>query len=147
MGALSDLLGKRVYLDANVFLYALNAVPPFKGLTEELFKAGDAGSLSIWTSELSIAEVLVTPFRKGDRSAERECRLLLHSDGVKLTAVTQRILEEAARIRAVVRALHLPDAIHLATAIQSGCDFMLTNDQHFRAAKAVPVMMLSEMVR
>ncbi len=148
MGTLSELLGKRVYLDANVFIYAANAFVPFDRLVKDLFDAAEDAKLLAVTSELTVAEFLVTPFRNADALQEQACRrLLAPRPGFDLVEVRWEMLERAARLRAANRALRLPDAIHLATAAVSGCDLVLTNDQHLRACQDVPVMLLSEMVR
>lgn len=146
MGTLTALLGKRLYLDANVFIYALNDFQAFQSFLRQLFDAGDSGDLSLVTSELTMAEVLIAPFRDANPEEEQKCRRMLTPDkGLALLPITVPILEKAARIRSATRVVRLPDAIHLATAIASGCDAVLTNDQHFKAARDIPVMMLSEM--
>jgi predicted nucleic acid-binding protein len=147
MGSLKDLMGRRAYLDANVFIYALNDFPPFARFLNGLFEASDAGRLFSVTSELTLAEVLVLPLRRGDARQEQRCRDILTPDeGLDVVQVSTRILEQSARMRASNPALRLPDAIHVATAIQSNCDWVLTNDRHFQTAQNVPVMLLSEAV-
>lgn len=55
------------------------------------------------------------------------------------------MLIEAARLRAVTN-LRLPDAIHGATAILSGCQTFLTNDRRLAALPGVDVVLLSEII-
>lgn len=43
--------------------------------------------------------------------------------------VSRSILIEAAKIRSAAGNVRLPDAIHLATAVSTGCDTVLTNDR------------------
>lgn len=62
--------GERVYLDTNVFIYALEGYPDFVDELNELFESFDAGNLSAVTSELTLAEVLVRP--SIDRNTERQ---------------------------------------------------------------------------
>ncbi len=54
-------LGKRVYLDANVFVYAIEGYPQFADGIRELFRKVDQGQVEAITSELTLAEVLVKP--------------------------------------------------------------------------------------
>jgi len=54
------------------------------------------------------------------------------------------LLQRAAQLRASADGLHLPDAIHLATAESEQCDWMLTNDRRLEASEALPVVVLSD---
>jgi predicted nucleic acid-binding protein len=148
MGTLTSLLGKRAYLDANVFIYAANGFAPFSRVLKEVFDAVDGDKMTAITSELTVAEILVTPFRNADARQETECRrIVAPRPGFGLIEIKAEILEKAARLRAANRALRLPDAIHLATAILSKCDVVLTNDQHLKAAKQIPVILLADAVQ
>lgn len=77
MGFLERLLGRRVYLDANVFIYALEGEPRIKETVIPLFAAIDAGTITAVTTELTLGEVLVHPYRIEDAElADRYERLL-----------------------------------------------------------------------
>ena len=54
------------------------------------------------------------------------------------------ILKRAARLRAMIDSLRLPDAIYLATAQSEQCDLVLTNDKRLKAATTVAVVVLAE---
>ncbi len=60
MGFLDLLQGNRIYLDANIWIYALEGVADYLQVQILLFESVDAGSLTIVTSELSRAEILAT---------------------------------------------------------------------------------------
>jgi len=144
MGLVTSLMGKRVYLDTNVFIYALNGFPPYVPLLTELFDAIGAGSLVAIASELALAELLVIPFRHADASEEQRCRAIFRaSPGVELQPVSIAVLEGVARLRAALSTVRTPDAIHIATAQLAGCDFFVTNDAHLRAVGELPVVLLS----
>jgi predicted nucleic acid-binding protein len=148
MGLVSRLQGGRVYLDANVFIYALAGFPAFKEVLAEVFGAIDAGSILAVTSELTIAEVLVIPFRKGDREEEGRCRaILLPRPALQFLPIDVNVLEQTAGLRASTPALRTPDAIHLATARSAGCGTLLTNDHRLKTAVGVSVVLLSEAAR
>lgn len=67
-----------------------------------------------------------------------------NSSLLSVCPVTRDILIEAARLRSV-SSLRLPDAIHLATAINSGCSAFLTNDRGIAAVAGIKVILLSEL--
>ncbi len=146
MTAVNSLAGRRAYLDANVFIYALNAFPPLVPVLTALFTLIDHGHLQATTSELTLAEPLVKPIRDKDLPAQQACQgILLNDTRVALVPITRQTLIESARLRATT-SLKLPDAIHLATASLAGCDVFLTNNAGCRAPNApVPVVLLSEL--
>jgi predicted nucleic acid-binding protein len=53
--------------------------------------------------------------------------ILVNGDTFRLSAVTTHTAESAARLRANYN-LRTPDALHVATALESSCDAFLTND-------------------
>ena len=73
MARIETLTG-RLYLDTNIFVYALEGYPVFRPILTSLFAAIDRGDIQAVTSELTLAEVLVKPLL--DRSREREAAYL-----------------------------------------------------------------------
>lgn len=147
MGLVDRVRGRRLYLDANVFIYALNGFPPYAAVLVELLGAVDRGAVTAVTSELTLAEVLVIPFRHNSAEEERRCRMLLRPrPGLDLVPITRDAIEAAARLRADVAGMRTPDAIHVATARRQGCPVLLTNDRRLKAAPDVEVILLSEAV-
>lgn len=135
MKRVDSLVGRHAYLDANVFIYTLNAFPPLLPVLARLFELIDGGQLQAATSELTLAELLVKPLRDGDQSAQQTCQfLLLGNPRLMAIPITRNTLIESARLRATT-ALKLPDALHLATATLAGCNVFLTNDTRFRQKK------------
>jgi predicted nucleic acid-binding protein len=132
------VLGQRVYLDANVFIYALEGHARYAPLLSDLFRAIDRGEVQAVTSELTLAEVLVKPF--ADASVERQAvfQRALRTTGSRTVApIDREVLIEAARLR-------LPDAIHVATARLSGCRTFISNDQRLRTSTGLAVIVLAD---
>jgi len=143
MGEVRGLTG-RVYLDANIFIYALEGYSEFQSRLTTLFEAIDRHDLEAVTSELTLAEVLVKPFRDGNVKWQKTYQQILqHSSAVNVIPVSRKILVDAAQIRAR-HSIKLPDAIHVTTAQQLQCENFLTNDSHFKAVSDLPVVLLSE---
>lgn len=91
MGQITQLQGKRIYLDTNIFIYALEKVEPFFPVCKSIFALIQSGQASAVTLE--------------------ESTFLM-----------------AAQLRAK-HSIKMPDALHLAVAIQQGCDCFITNDK------------------
>jgi predicted nucleic acid-binding protein len=87
------------------------------------------------TSELTLAELLAPPKRSDALPLQMKRRayldLLVWSGFIALIPVTRDILIETADLRAVTR-LRLADAIHLASGIRAGCQYLVTSDTDFK---------------
>jgi len=147
MGVTDALKGRHVYLDANVFIYALEGIPPYAEPMRALLEGIDAGSVRAATSELTLAEVLVRPMADGNAGLQAAYQEMLQpGDGFQLVPVSRAILIEAARVRAESGALKLPDAIHVATAGASGREALLTNDRTLASASGLHAVLCSELL-
>lgn len=147
MGFLKDLEGQRVYLDTNIFIYALNGFSTYESTLVDLFNAVESGGVLAVTSELTLAELLIVPFRHGNAEEEKRCRMILRPQPyLSLFPVSSDVLERMARLRAGLPAMRTPDAIHTATAQLAGCDLFLTNDRRLKTVSGLPVILLSEAV-
>jgi predicted nucleic acid-binding protein len=145
MGILTTIQGSRIYLDVNIWIYALEQHPTYAQTLTELFQQVDQRTLTIVTSELSLAEALVKPMRKQDMARQSTYRQFLSSRAnLRVIPVQRAILIEAARLRAANSSLKLPDAIHVATAVILNCTTLLTNDQKFKSLSSLPIVILSE---
>ncbi len=128
MGPIGETFGRKVYLDANFFIYFLEGSEPWASPARGISTALDRGECTAVTSELSLAECLVKPMASGQVEFIRTyLGMLQDRRSLSLVQVTRNILIDAARLRAHSR-IKLPDAIHAATALQSECASFLTND-------------------
>ncbi|MBD2093266.1 hypothetical protein H6F67_25815 [Microcoleus sp. FACHB-1515] len=59
MGLLTAIVGDRIYLDVNIWIYALEQHPTSSQSLTELFQKVDEKKLTVLTSELSLTEALV----------------------------------------------------------------------------------------
>jgi predicted nucleic acid-binding protein len=91
-------------------------------------------------------EALVLPIRKADAGLQANFEQALLGTDMRLLPISQAVLREAARLRAVIPALRTPDALHAATAIREGCALFLTNDKGFRRVPGLPVVLLDEVL-
>jgi len=120
---------RTLYLDTNILIYAFE--PGHSGATSfrSIFEMIDAGATKALTSELTLAEVLALPLRQGAQDMVDRYELLLSPESpIGTIPIDRTILRGAALLRAN-RALKLADALHVATALQHGCDYFFTEDQ------------------
>ena len=125
MGIMDIIKGQRIYLDTNIFIYALEAYPEYVSTLTSVFAAIDGGIIKAVTSELTLAEVLIKPMMdESDGLKNIYLETLQSSEALSVIPINRKILIEAARLRAMSETLHLPDAIHLATAPCSSLYFL-----------------------
>ncbi len=135
---IEDFLRKGpVYLDTNIFIYALEAFPEYAVPVKKVFEAIDQGGTIAYTSEFTLAEVLVKPFIIENNSLISLYQdIIQDSPALSVQPVTRQTLILAAHLRAQSTArISLADAIHLATANIIQCHSFLTNDHRLLRQK------------
>jgi predicted nucleic acid-binding protein len=94
---------------------------------------------------ITLTEVLTLPLRLKKTSLEQEYRnILLESRYFDLIPVNLAIAERAADLRARYN-LKTPDALQVATAIETGCDAFLTNDTGVKRVTELRILVLDEL--
>lgn len=147
MGLTDDLGNGRVGLDTSVFIYFIEEERRYLPVVEPLFAQADAGSRELVTSALTLLELLVIPYRAGDRLlAERYEQLLTHSRGIRMVDLSRDQLRDAALLRAVTN-VKTPDALQLTAAATSGCVAFVTNDRHLPTVKGMRILQLRDYLR
>jgi predicted nucleic acid-binding protein len=116
----------RVYLDANVFITALEHVGAHSDHAWWILRAIEAEEIIGVTSEITLAEILVKPLE-----AEATTVIAAYTDMITPTAGFE-VLEVGRALlisAAALRSIRLPDAIHLATALAARCSHFVTADE------------------
>lgn len=137
------LTDRRVYLDADVFIYFLSGSSPWAQATGTLLAAAREGQLRAVTGEAVIAEVMVGPYRRRDPLQIRSVREFFDQPGfLEIVRHCEKCWDDAAMLRGTLD-VPLIDALHVATAAQARCDVLVTNDQRMQSALGVEVLSLS----
>lgn len=141
MGSLSYPLNGPIYIDANILIYSIELVPPYVATLDAFWQHASSQSAIVLTSELTVLEALVGPFKMGNQGLEALYRqMLFSSSNLALLPVTRAIFERAAQLRAQIVGLKTPDAIHAATALEAGAMTFITNDTQFRQIPGLNVV-------
>jgi predicted nucleic acid-binding protein len=147
MGSIEELLdrlhGRSVYLDTNVLICFLDRNPDYLALSAAIIEAIESGSITGFTGDAVVAEILVKPYRSGNIELV---------SGIKAFFQTEQFLtichhdadtfDLAAQLRAKYNQKFI-DALHYATAIRSGCHAIITNDNGIRNSEHLEVISLS----
>ena len=138
--------GMVVGLDTSPLIYLIEEHPVYLPLVRPFFEAVDRGDFLVVTSTLTLTEVLVHPVRHGNQElAERYRRILLGASHIVTLPVSEGIAQQAAQLR-VGGMLRTPDAIQLATALQSEASCFLTIDSRLSAISALKVLVLNQLL-
>jgi predicted nucleic acid-binding protein len=123
----------RLYLDTNAFIFAVEEQSERSNLLMDLFSASEAADRAMLvTSELTLAEVLVKPYRNlEDELISRYDAMIRDSAWLDVQPVARPALWYAGVLRSQ-SGIKLPDAIHLSTAFGSECTHFLTADKALR---------------
>lgn len=120
-----------IYLDANIIIDMVEMAGETGDMLRSFATEHPVDRPPLFrTSALTLSEVLVHPFRTGNPDvASVYMNMLAGEYWLDVAPVSSRVLEAASVLRAAHSALKLPDAIHVATAMLSGCSHFLTEDQ------------------
>jgi predicted nucleic acid-binding protein len=144
MGSAVTAVPPRVYLDANVFIAALENPGAHSDHAWWILEAIERNEIFGATSEITIAELLVKPIELGDLElAASYEKMIMSTDGFEVLPVHREILVEAAGIRARRSSIKLPDAIHVATARTLSCSFFLSGDRRLSLPEGIKPLTIS----
>ncbi len=124
--------GHSVLLDSDALVYFLERHASYGPPARDIMRRVQEGELAAVVSTLAITEVLVYPYRKGQPEVARGMRRLLERfANLEIVGVDRDIADTAARLRAKHR-LYTADAIQVATGLERGADWFVTNDRGIR---------------
>lgn len=122
-----DSLNKLCF-DTTPLIYFVEQHSRYLPLVKPFIIAVNAQQFEAFSSVITLTEVLTQPIKlKNDDVRKKYRDILLDSENFNLIQVSVQIAERAAQLRAIYN-LRTPDAIQIATALESRCDAFLTND-------------------
>ena len=136
-----------VALDSMVFIYHLANHPRYAALTTVVLEAVETGHLAGMTTTITLAEILTTPAKAGDRQAAQDYELYLtRFPNLQIAPLDVALARETALVRGAT-GLRTPDAIQVAAARLVKADAIITNDRRWVGCVDRPaVVVLDEFV-
>jgi predicted nucleic acid-binding protein len=136
---------RRVAVDTSIFIYQVEGDTRYLNLTKLVFDWLQTPGTNAVTSTITMAELLVPPYRNGDERLVSEFYALLSKyPNLDWIAPDLEIADLAARLRAEYR-LRTPDAIEAATALHTGASAFITNDAVFERVQGFEVLVLDRL--
>jgi predicted nucleic acid-binding protein len=115
------------------------------GVVSAIFRRISDGELLGQTPVVTLTEVLVQPMMRTDIQILQKYRsFLLGTSNFQMLPIDIPVAERAADLRARYR-LRTPDALQIATALQSGCEAFLTNDLALKRVTDLTVWAVDEL--
>lgn len=140
------LQGQLIALDTAPLIYFIEEHPTYLPILDPFFENFDKGSIRVVTSVITLSEVLVKPLRDGDTQLAQQYRdILLNVEGLTTVEVSVDIAEKVAQLRSQY-SLRTPDAIQIATALQSGATALLTNDVRWPVLPNLQILVLDKLI-
>jgi len=116
-----------IYCDSGILIYWLDQVGPFHLRAETRMQTLLAAGDRVAVSDLTRLECRVGALKRRDPTAVAAFDGFFARPEVVLVPLSAAVFDRAAQLRADLN-FKTPDALHLAAAIENGCDRFLTND-------------------
>lgn len=122
----------RIALDSVSLIYAVDAHLRYGTAATTVMQRVSEGALHGVAATLVLAELLVYTYR-GNRSEQARAlrAVLARFPYLDLVELSSAIADRAAWLRAKYT-LPTPDAVHVATALEHGAEWFVTNDRRLR---------------
>ena len=120
----------RILVDSAPIIYFLEDHTGLAARYAPIFERAESAEHEIVISTVTLAEVLAGPLRTGNERLAEKYRGALLAIAGQCVDLSPAIAVRAARIRARSR-LRLPDAVQMATALETACTAFVTHDRDF----------------
>lgn len=143
---LSQMAGKRVYIDTNILIYFFNKeVKCFPLVSVFLEQCAHRNIFGV-VSELVVAEILVQPYRERNLEAIAQIKSFFEQKNFLQVVEHQSGFITESAMLAGERGMKLVDAMHFQAGMANRCDFFITHDGNFRSSASMEVVQLRDYI-
>jgi len=143
---LARIQGQLVYIDTNIFIYFLERHERYFDTVSSFFQLFNNGLSMAYTGDAVVAETLYKAYQVDDVVRVRNFKAFFDDDEfITVLPHNTKAFELAAEL-SPKRGMKLIDALHYATALIAGCNFILTNDAAFSSKGEVEVIYLKDLL-
>ena len=143
---IARLAGNSVYIDTNIFIYFLDGNKDFLAVVAPFLEAVSAGKIIGYTGDAVIAETMVRPYKIGNIAMIEQFKAFFYREEfLTILPHDSKTFDVAAQISAK-HGMKLIDALHLATALQAGCKYLITQDMVFKQVEGVELVNLKNIL-
>ena len=135
-----------IYLDANIIIYYMERDDELQQSVGQIIAKSVADGVSLFISEIGIAECLYGTYRPGREELSQKYIELFHEIALfSIIPIDGQRAMAAAKLGAE-KGLKLVDAIHFVGAIETGSSVFLTNDARFKSSHQIEVVQLRHLL-
>ena len=143
---LERLQGHRIYLDANFLIYFFDKKDPYLTIVSQILIACDRNQVFGYTGDAAVAELMVYPYRtRNEMEITRGKAFFMRENFLQVLSHSAALFDTASKLRAET-GMKLIDALHCATALESGCKFFITNDKGIRSTNTLEVILINDLL-
>ena len=132
----------RIYVDTNIWIYYIEGNEFFKSRVDAVFEEVERANSRLVTNEITLAECIIKPAEIGHVDMVAVYENIFARGEVDVTQLDGGLAKRAA-IAAGRLGLKLIDAIHYVSAVESGCQYFLTADGHFKTGPEMTVVRIT----
>lgn len=136
----------KVFWDTNLFIYLFEGAGPAAEQTLDLWKRMLDRGDRLYTSALSLGEVLVKPALEKQKELEQRYMVLFQSSRITVIPFDLDAAPHYALVRSD-RTIRPPDAIQLACAAAAEVDLFITNDDRLSRKKVSRIKFITSLAR
>jgi predicted nucleic acid-binding protein len=141
--ALSDI--NILSMETAPFIYYTESRPFYVDKMRDIFRRIGKSQFTVVCSTITLSECLTKPLKESDFVLVKAYNELFETTyGLTMVSVDMEIARHAAELRAKY-GLKTPDALHIATALETGCQTFLTNDMKLKQVTEIQVLVLDEL--
>lgn len=130
-----------IYFDSVIVIYLIDHTGTFQARAAQRLAISVAAGDQIGVSDLTRLECRVKPIAVGDKVKLAGFDAFFARPDVHRVPVTTAVFDRATFLRAS-HSFKLGDSLHLAAAIEAGCDRFLTNDTRLSKCSDIMVEVL-----
>jgi predicted nucleic acid-binding protein len=134
-----------LYIETAPFIYFTEARAVYTDRMRAIFAEVSGDRLHVLTSAVTIPETLMKPLQANDTPLVTRYRTMFyHTKGISVVSISPSAGDLAAELRARYN-LRTPDALHVACAIDTGCNAFLTNDTGIKRVNDIRILILDDL--
>ena len=130
-----------VYLDTNIVIYLVEHNPILSEVAAARVAGLRSAGAQMVVSELVRMEARVRPIRTGDANILADHEAFFESPELVWSPFVRPVFDRATQIRAHWR-FRPEDSLHIAAAVEAGCEVFLTNDARLQGFEGMRVEVL-----
>ncbi|MEL6722073.1 MAG: type II toxin-antitoxin system VapC family toxin [Pseudomonadota bacterium] len=130
-----------VYFDTNIFIYLLEGNETYIEALDDIRRLITINQIRVFSSDLIYTEIL--PYHARQNNQEAIEYIIDFLDNFEIVRISKNVAIHAGILRGET-GMKTPDALHIATAMNEGCNLFLTNDAGISVPDNMQRILLSD---